>query len=253
MFVFLFNTVIYVFLLLCLCILIVYLCILHRASWHSWATLTEVFPCFFLSCKANAGVKPAKMRHGPHFPQNFCVVLCIVCFVSFCVLFVCKCVLYYCHRVATQLQLTNISYIYKAKWSRESRTNTKRSRKFFTLLMSAIAAAGYGPAYSTVKIPLSDSPWTICKYFPYLNSSTEWRHLQAAYPFCELWVWAPTFRLASGNELEEIFSLDRNTPTFRSLAFEIVCLSMQWIPSATIRNSLRDLAMLRPISVEGKG
>ena len=26
------------------------------------------------------------------------------------VLFVCKCVLYYCHRVATQLQLRNISY-----------------------------------------------------------------------------------------------------------------------------------------------
>jgi hypothetical protein len=40
--------------------------------------------------------------------QNFCVVLCIVCFVSFCVLFVCKCVLYNCHWVATQLQLTNI-------------------------------------------------------------------------------------------------------------------------------------------------
>jgi hypothetical protein len=42
--------------------------------------------------------------------QTFCVVLCIVCFVSFCVLFVCECELYYCHRVATQLQLTNISY-----------------------------------------------------------------------------------------------------------------------------------------------
>jgi hypothetical protein len=39
----------------------------------------------------------------------FCVVLCIVSFVSFSVLFLCICVLYYCHRVATQLQL-NISY-----------------------------------------------------------------------------------------------------------------------------------------------
>jgi hypothetical protein len=48
----------------------------------------------------------------------FCVVLCIVCFVSFPVLFVCICVLYYCHRAATQLQIkyiisyqnTNISH-----------------------------------------------------------------------------------------------------------------------------------------------
>ena len=40
----------------------------------------------------------------------FCVVLCIVCFVSFSVLFVCICVLNYCHRVATQLQL-NIYHI----------------------------------------------------------------------------------------------------------------------------------------------
>jgi hypothetical protein len=40
---------------------------------------------------------------------------CIVCFVSFYVLFVCKCVLYFCHRVTTQLQLTNISYITSKK------------------------------------------------------------------------------------------------------------------------------------------
>jgi hypothetical protein len=39
----------------------------------------------------------------------FCVVLYIVCFVSFSALFVCIRVLNYCHRVATQLQL-NISY-----------------------------------------------------------------------------------------------------------------------------------------------
>jgi len=35
---------------------------------------------------------------------------CFVSIVLFYVLFVCKCVLYYCHRVATKLQLTNISY-----------------------------------------------------------------------------------------------------------------------------------------------
>jgi hypothetical protein len=30
------------------------------------STLTEVFPSFFLSCKANARVKPATTGHGPH-------------------------------------------------------------------------------------------------------------------------------------------------------------------------------------------
>jgi hypothetical protein len=82
---------------------------LHRASWHSSATLTEVFPCFFLSCKANARVNPAKTGHGQHSSKIVVLFLCTVCFVSFCVLFVCKCVLYCCHRVANQL-LTNISY-----------------------------------------------------------------------------------------------------------------------------------------------
>ena len=53
--------------------------------------LTEVFLCFFLGCKANTRVKLAKTGHGPH-SSNCCVVLRIVCFVSFYVLFVCKCV-----------------------------------------------------------------------------------------------------------------------------------------------------------------
>jgi magnesium-transporting ATPase (P-type) len=76
---------------------------LYRAGWHSSATLTEVYPCFFLSCKANASAKLAKTGHGPHSFKTFCVVLYIF-FVFFSVMFVCKCVLYYCHRVATQLQ-----------------------------------------------------------------------------------------------------------------------------------------------------
>jgi hypothetical protein len=81
-------------------------------------TLTEIFPCFFLSFTANARVKPAKTGYGPHSSyflrcstyflccsMYFCVVLCVVCFVTYSVLFVCICVLNYCHRVTTQLQL----------------------------------------------------------------------------------------------------------------------------------------------------
>jgi hypothetical protein len=44
---------------------------------------------------------------------SYCYVCSLysVFIVLFSVLFVCKCVLYNCHRVATQLQLTNISYV----------------------------------------------------------------------------------------------------------------------------------------------
>jgi len=78
---------------------------LHRAIWHSSATLTKVFPCIFLSCKANARVKPAKTGHGPHSSKLFvlfcilfvscrsvyCVCVC-VCVCVWCVLCVCVCV-----------------------------------------------------------------------------------------------------------------------------------------------------------------
>jgi hypothetical protein len=56
-------------------------------------TLTEVSPCFFLSCKSNARVKLAKTGHGPH--SSTLVVICVVrlLFVLFYVLFACNCVL----------------------------------------------------------------------------------------------------------------------------------------------------------------
>jgi VIT1/CCC1 family predicted Fe2+/Mn2+ transporter len=55
----LFNFVSYVFLYLCILIVMyVLFCIFcfQSANWHSSATLTEVFSCPFLSCKANARV-----------------------------------------------------------------------------------------------------------------------------------------------------------------------------------------------------
>ena len=64
-------------------------------------TLTEVFPCFFLSCKANSRVKPAKTGHGPAlFPVFvlfyifFCVVLPI--FVLFYVVLCCSMYCLFC-------------------------------------------------------------------------------------------------------------------------------------------------------------
>jgi hypothetical protein len=57
----LFNSVSYVFLLLCLCIHVVVctlFCIFcfNLVNWQSSATIIEVFPCFFLSCKTNGRV-----------------------------------------------------------------------------------------------------------------------------------------------------------------------------------------------------
>jgi hypothetical protein len=119
--------VVYVFLLLstysyrCLCILIVVYVFLsfsmysYCSSMYSYcslcilivvyvfldaATLTKVFPSFFLGCKANARVYPANTWHGPHSSKIVAL---------FYVLFICKCVLYLCYLVTTQLQLKNVS------------------------------------------------------------------------------------------------------------------------------------------------
>jgi len=60
----------------------------------------------FISRKANARLKLAKMAHGPHSSKLVVICVVLLLFVLFYVLFVCKCVLYYCQRGSTQLQLT---------------------------------------------------------------------------------------------------------------------------------------------------
>jgi hypothetical protein len=59
----------------CLCILIFVYVFLGAA------TLTEVFPCFLLECKANARVYLAKTGHGPH--SSKIVVLFYILFVLY--------------------------------------------------------------------------------------------------------------------------------------------------------------------------
>jgi hypothetical protein len=58
-------------------------------------TLTDGFPCLFISCSANNRTLLAKTGHGPHFPNFF---YCSVCSVLYSVYFLCTCVLYCCHR-----------------------------------------------------------------------------------------------------------------------------------------------------------
>jgi hypothetical protein len=53
------------------CVLVI--CILYSDS--GFLNLTVGFPCFFLSCKANARVKHAKTGHCPH--SSTLVVICV--------------------------------------------------------------------------------------------------------------------------------------------------------------------------------
>jgi len=95
------NSVSYVFLLLCLCILIFCILCSVYSAFIVLTIPTEVFACFFRSCKANARVYLAMAGHGQHSSK-------LVNFVGLCIV-LCKCVLYYSHQVSIQMQLTNIS------------------------------------------------------------------------------------------------------------------------------------------------
>jgi hypothetical protein len=81
---------------------------LHRASWQSSATLTEVFRAFSSVVRQMRGYNPQRRDTVRTLPKFlYCSIYCLFC-VDLCI--VCKRVLYYCQRVSTQLQLKNVSH-----------------------------------------------------------------------------------------------------------------------------------------------
>jgi hypothetical protein len=74
----------------CVCVCVLVICILYS---EVFLNLTEVSPCFFLGCKANARIKLAKTGHGSHSFTLVVIYVVRLLFVLFYVLFVCKCVL----------------------------------------------------------------------------------------------------------------------------------------------------------------
>ena len=110
MVVFLFNSLIDIFLLLRLCILIVCLCIFIVPTGTLRLPWLRFFRAFSSVVRQMSGYNLQRQGTARTLPECLCCSI-YCCFVSFCVLFLCKCVLYCCHRVATQLRLTNLSYI----------------------------------------------------------------------------------------------------------------------------------------------
>jgi len=115
--VFLFNTVIYVFLLLYLCILILCLCIFTVPAGTLRLPWQRFFRAFSSVLRQMPGFN-SQRRGTPRTLPNIFVLFCLLfalCRSVYC--FVCKCVLYCCHRVATQLQFDKhiISHI-KQRW-----------------------------------------------------------------------------------------------------------------------------------------
>ena len=83
-----------------------YPCQLARFGYPDWG----FFRAFSSVLRQMPGYNPQR-RGTARTPPKFlcCPIYCLFC-VVLCIVCVCICVLYYCHRLATQLQLTNMSY-----------------------------------------------------------------------------------------------------------------------------------------------
>jgi len=64
--------------------------VIHCTLTEIFFTLTAVIPCFFLSCKANVGVKLAKTGYGPHSSKLVVICVVLLLFVLFCCYLCCS-------------------------------------------------------------------------------------------------------------------------------------------------------------------
>ena len=95
------------------------------------------------------------------------------------VLFVCKCVLYYCHRVATQLQLTNISYHISTQKTRQTVVEGCRSQLGFISVCNvkcAMVWPTYGKqrSYKKCNVGISTTHSNINSDLMYLQYNLYW-------------------------------------------------------------------------------
>jgi len=109
MVVFLYNTAIYVFLLLCQCILVC-LCIFIVPAGTLRLPRLRFSRAFSSVVRQMPGYNPQRRGTARTLPKFLCCS--IYCLFSVVLYILCKCVLYYCHRVSIELQLTNISSQY---------------------------------------------------------------------------------------------------------------------------------------------
>jgi hypothetical protein len=165
-------------LIVLLCVLTVCKCIPYHCHRDIGALFDypEDFPCFFLSCKANANVQLAKTGHGPHFPifSSFycyvCSVLCILCTVLF------KCVLYCCHRDIGELfdypntfVLDISSPVRQMPGYTSQRRGTARASQFFLLLcmFHSVHCLCVNVYCTTVTVTSGNFSTTLTEVFPY--------------------------------------------------------------------------------------